>query len=220
MFQLLLPAAAIISFAVTSKFSNKMITAGGNKGLALKFGVGGLTGWNVWNSVDEPRQVVKDKETFGSAANFATAVVVANVAGNYLMKKSIEFSDLENAATITSQMKGGATLVAGLTATFLATKYATYIASEKIFNSDETFEEFVNTGKFKAMTTLTGSACIAASCVQLVSNVVGIENNALKAIASAALTSVVVATIANVNFEVRCDNVKCTIVGKVVADHD
>ncbi len=196
-----------------------MVVATGVKGNFLTTAVIVLIANNVEQAVSDSYRVMSDKKTFGSTLAFTAEIVAANTISNYLMYKNIKYSDLENAHTKISLFKGGALFMTGLHIVPIITNYTTNFIG-KAFDINETFEEFVNQGKLKAVTMLAGSATIAGAATQLFSSLVGIENKAVKVYSTISLVLPVFIALANNDSKITIDNIKCTILGMVSSDHE
>lgn len=220
MFQLLLPLTAITSVYFTYSRNNKMISATGMKGLVLKIGATWVTCRNIMQASEESYQVFKEKETFGSAANFVTTVITATATSNYLMSRNIRFNDFEHATTLMAKLKATVMFTLGLKISQIFTGFIANIPSKAFFNTNESFEEYVNSGKHKAITMLAGSTTIAAAATKIVTSVTKIESAAAKVGLTALLTVPTFITIANVDFKATCGDTKCTISGVVTANDE
>lgn len=214
------PILLFSTLSYTYKMNHKAIKATGNKAMFLNLGVVILSVNQIWNVTNDSYNDMHEKGTFGSAASFATNVLIANVLTNYMANKVIQISDLNNAVSMMSKIKGSASFFLGFSIGANALIYCNQNIGNVIFDKNETYQEFVNKGKLQVTISLAVSTILSTISTKFFTKISNIESNIIKISSVAILAPIVLSSFHHDDYLKLCDGIKSTMSGLITGNYN
>lgn len=191
----MLVSAAIIIY----KSNNKIIKLNALKNL-VTIGMTFVTISNIRCSLKTDEDNLNKKETFGTAATYTTNLLITSCAMQGLVSKSEQILNINQEKNTILQIAKTALLplISNIGGHCFSLVYNNIInIGDKLFQKDETFEEFVNSSKLKVISWLTTSVVVSSASVELFTKIVPVPKQSYKLIASSVLTPIVYLTLLN-----------------------